>query len=78
MATDDVLGYCTVDWLKCVEKPGDWAINNIFELQGAPDVKQNRKTLGFIYIQVKFLEAGMVDDQQEPLQVENLADMLAK
>lgn len=32
MASDDVLGYCSIDWEKCVKKPGTWAINEILEL----------------------------------------------
>ena len=32
MASDDVLGYTTVDWSSCIQKPGEWAVNNIFEL----------------------------------------------
>lgn len=59
LASDDVLGYCDIKWNTCIKSPGEWAINDIFELQGAPDIKKNLKTLGYIYIQVKFLEEGM-------------------
>ena len=34
MASDDVLGYSTIDWSSCIQKSGKWAVNNIFELQG--------------------------------------------
>ena len=77
MASDDVLGYSTIDWSSCIQKPGEWAVNNIFELQGEPNIKGNLKTLGYIYLQMKFLEDGRVDDGQSAIEVENLANILA-
>lgn len=32
LAVDDVLGYCDIYWNECFKKPGEWAINEIFEL----------------------------------------------
>jgi hypothetical protein len=29
MASDDILGFVDVDWSKCVEDPGAWAVNNV-------------------------------------------------
>lgn len=62
LASDDLLGFCDVYWDECAQNPGKWAINKVFELQGTPDVKGNLKTLGYIYLQIKFIEHGMVDD----------------
>ena len=39
-AADDVLGYCSVDWKSCVENPGKWAVNEVFQLDGDPSLKQ--------------------------------------
>ncbi|KRX05859.1 C2 domain [Pseudocohnilembus persalinus] len=78
LATDDILGYCTIQWKKCMENPGQWAINEIFELTGTPDIKKKLKTLGYIYIQIKFLEEGMEDDGKEPECIENLAEILSQ
>lgn len=77
-ASDDILGFCNIDWTPCTEKLGEWAVNNLFELQGEPNIKGDLKTLGFIYVSIKFLEEGMVDDEKPPFIVENLADVLAK
>ena len=40
MASDDVLGNCHIDWSSCIEKPGEWAVNNIYELQGDPKIRE--------------------------------------
>jgi len=32
------------------------------ELEGTADIKQKAGTLGFVYVQVKFIEEGMIDD----------------
>lgn len=54
MASDDILGYCYIDWRVCVEKPGEWAVNNLYELEGDLSIREKDKkileTLGFIYI----------------------------
>lgn len=39
LAKDDILGYVDVDFTKCVTEAGTWAINNIFDLSGPPDVR---------------------------------------
>jgi len=32
LASDDVLGYCDVDWNCCVKDAGSWAYNTVAEL----------------------------------------------
>jgi len=39
MAQDDVLGFCDIDWSECHKHPGEWSVNNIFALDGTPDMK---------------------------------------
>lgn len=80
-ATDDVLGFCDLDLRDCLSKAGEWGINNIFEVQATPEMLKTSKhkvlNLGYIYIQVKYLEIGMIDDNSDPPLVENLAEMIA-
>lgn len=47
---------------------GKWAINKPFKLQGNPELIAEYKAQDFgdVYVQVKFVEAGMIDDHQEP------------
>ncbi|KAL4493478.1 hypothetical protein ABPG72_007486 [Tetrahymena utriculariae] len=77
LASDDILGYVNVDWSKCAEDPGSWGVNNVFPLEGTADIKAKAETLGFIYVQIKFIEEGMIDDQSYPPLIENLAQLIA-
>ncbi|EGR27332.1 hypothetical protein IMG5_197670 [Ichthyophthirius multifiliis] len=79
LSQDDLLGIADVDWSKCVEEPGQWAVNNVFELQGgSKEVRSKSKQLGFLYVQIKFLEEYMIDDQTIPPLIENLAQMISE
>jgi len=51
-------------------------VNNIFQLEGTPDIKMKVQSLGQVYVQIKFLEEGMIDDKQQPVCIENLAQKL--
>lgn len=78
LAKDDILGYVDVDFTKCITEAGTWAINNIYDLSGPPDVRGQQETLGNIYVQLKFLEEGMVDDMQTCSCIENLKTILSQ
>jgi len=43
---DDLLGTAEVDWNSCIESPGQWTINNLFDLNGPPDIRGKVETLG--------------------------------
>ncbi len=64
LSSDDLLGIVDIDWQKCVDEPGQWAVNNVFELKsaGSKELLQKAKEYGFIYAQIKFMEEYMVDD----------------
>lgn len=75
---DDMLGMVDVDWKICVEKAGVWAINEILPISGTPDLMGKLSTLGYLYIQMRFMEGEKkIDDKYPPL-LENLAEILAQ
>ena len=74
---DDLLGMVDVDWKICVEKKGQWAINDIFKVTGTPDVMGNLSSLGYLYIQMRFIQEGQEPDDQIPPLIENLTEILA-
>ena len=39
IVSDDLMGYCDIDWYECAKKPGTWAVNSVFGLDGTPDMK---------------------------------------
>lgn len=75
---DDLLGMVEVDWNVCVEKHGLWAINEIFKITGTPDVIGKLSSLGYLYVQIKFLENEEKDDEKIPPLIENLAEIMAQ
>lgn len=75
---DDLLGMVEVDWKICLEKHGIWAINEIFKITGTPDVMGKLSSLGYIYIQMKFLEEKEKNDEKLPPLIENLAEIMAQ
>jgi len=75
---DDMLGMVDVDWAICVQKPGIWAINEIFKITGTPDDMGKLSSLGYVYIQMKFLGRDQDDDHKMPPMLENLAEIMAK
>ena len=50
----------------------------MYNLSGTAQSKGKLGSLGYVYIQIKFLERGMIDDGSEAPLVENLLDLIAK
>ena len=48
------------------------------KLSGTVDEIGNLSSLGYLYMQVKFLEDGMVDDNKDAEIIENLAEIISK
>ena len=59
---------------------GVWCINNKYKLIGSKDLeaKLGPGSFGEIYVQVRFLKEGMLDDNKEPELLENLEAVLAE
>jgi len=74
---DDLLGMVDVDWKICIQKHGLWAINDILKITGTPDVMGKLSSLGYLYVQIKFLEEGEKNDDKLPPLIENLAEIMA-
>lgn len=74
---DALLGFVDINWKPCLEKRGNWAINEIFKISGTPDLIGNLSSLGYLYVQIKFLDLDMKDDQTDPKSLENLPEILS-
>ena len=51
-AIDDDLGQVSIDWMECVNNPGLWMVNGLYNLEGD---KKFGRDLGQIYVQMIFL-----------------------
>ena len=80
---DDLLGYVNVGVEKCFKAPGTWAVNEILQVQGelpkeARELSHTEeRPLGELYVQIKWLDEGMVDDNYKAPLLVNLAEELA-
>lgn len=78
LGSDEVLGFKELDWKVCLDKPGEWAINDAFELDGPADVKrkQDIESFGQVYLQVKYMKPGMKDEGAKPAVKQNIEEYL--
>lgn len=47
--SDTVMGFVDVDWSESVVKPGDWSINQVYNLSALPGSKQFG-SIGYLYL----------------------------
>ena len=58
---DDDLGQATIDWKDCIDNPGLWRVNGLYDLKGDGKFGQN---LGQIYVQMKFMKDAKEEDHE--------------
>jgi len=80
---DDLLGYANVEMTECLKAPGTWAVNEIVQVKGQLPKTDKEKSsagerpLGELYVQMKWLEDGMIDDNSKGNILVNLQEELA-
>ena len=78
MGSDSLLGFTRLAVKELFDHKGQWAINQVIRLEGSASLVQNKgDQLGQIYLVAKYLPENMVDDNLQPVYLENLASQLA-